>query len=346
MTEQTADVHGTAPAASPPSVPGALERHIITHLCEPLLPRIPARVHPNTISLITHTIAWATAGCAVASVTLPASLRPLFLLGAGIGTLLSMIGDCLDGMHARRTGQCSKLGEMMDHWLDAIVVPLTIAGIAVALQVPAWALTSLCVTAVMVYQAQLVLYHHTGAFIHPEPASGVEGQFGVAVAYAALAALFCFTPRQVAWLDIAIAIVSVAGVLVQLRCSWFYYPKLGAHIKEHVNFVGMLAALAALHLVGACDRYGFLIGVVAISFRISGTYVLATIVGRRFNGGDRGIYAILALAAALHFTASVAPMGIAVPHIAWAGPYLLALYAALRNGTDLARRLSQLTTAS
>ncbi len=59
--------------------------------------------------------------------------RALALIGAGVGMLLSMIGDSLDGMHARRTDQCSKLGEMMDHWLDAIIVPLTTLGITVAL---------------------------------------------------------------------------------------------------------------------------------------------------------------------------------------------------------------------
>src|SRR5262245_58845331 len=101
---------------------------LIKTLCEPLLPRIPASVHPNTISLITHGIGWMTALLALSSVYLSPFARAMALTGAGIGMFLSMIGDCIDGLHARRTNQCTKLGEMMDHWLDAIIVPLVTVG--------------------------------------------------------------------------------------------------------------------------------------------------------------------------------------------------------------------------
>jgi hypothetical protein len=41
--------------------------------------------------------------------------------------------DCLDGQHARRTKQTSKLGELLDHCTDAIGIPLTTAACCWAL---------------------------------------------------------------------------------------------------------------------------------------------------------------------------------------------------------------------
>src|SRR5256885_15147948 len=87
---------------------------LIKMLCEPVLPYIPASVHPNTISGVTHAIVWTTALLGMISPHLSPLGRALALIGAGIGMFLSMIGDCLDGLHARRTNQCTKLGEMMD----------------------------------------------------------------------------------------------------------------------------------------------------------------------------------------------------------------------------------------
>ena len=145
---------------------------LIKTLCEPLLPYIPASVHPNSITLVTHGINWATAILALASPHLPPLQQAMALIGAGIGMFLSMIGDCLDGLHARRTNQCSKLGELLDHWLDAMVVPLATIGMSAALQMAPWAMVTVNVTVAMIYNAQLVLYHHSGRFIAPEPATG------------------------------------------------------------------------------------------------------------------------------------------------------------------------------
>ena len=133
-----------------------IERRVIEWFCEPLLERIPPSVRPNTISLVTHLIAWITGVLAVISPLLSPLGCALALTGAGVGMLASMIGDCLDGMHARKTNQCSKLGELMDHWLDAIIVPLTTVGITMALGMEPWAIAIVNVTAGMVYHGLLV----------------------------------------------------------------------------------------------------------------------------------------------------------------------------------------------
>lgn len=316
------------------------EPFLIKTLCEPILPHIPASVHPNTISLVTHAVAWVTALCAVSSVFLDPLPRALALIGAGIGMFLAMLGDCLDGLHARRTNQCSKLGEMMDHWLDAIIVPLATVGITCALELPAWAMVTVNVTAAMVYNAQLVLYHHSGRFVNPEPATGVEGQFGLSLGYVVIAGFFYYVERHQGWIDMAMVALSVAGLIVQMKCNWFYYPKLGKLVVGHLWFVALGFAFGALYLLGALQLHVFLLALVFTSFRLSGTYVLRTIVKERYNGGDLGLVACVVAATVAHFAApGVQLAGLSLPNVI-AG--VACVYAILRNFIDFARRYGAL----
>lgn len=315
-----------------PTSAGRFEEVIIRTLCEPVLVRLPSSLKPNTISLVTHVIAWATAALAIGSVQLPAKWKSAALVGAGVGTLLQMIGDCLDGMHARRTGQCSKLGEMMDHWLDANVVPLSTLGITLALGMDPWALVLVNATATMVYQAQLTLYHDTGDFLVPDTTSGVEAQFGLSLGYCAVAALFFFVDRDALWLDISLAVVAVIGVYVQMRCNWFYYRKLGKHVTGHLMFAGYLFAFGGLYLWGAMDLAGFVVTLIFTSFRVSGSYVLRTLLKHPYDGVDVGlILAPLAIAGVYMWLPN---MAIAGTPLLSALPWLAGSYLLIRNLMD------------
>lgn len=317
-----------------------VEELIVEWLCEPVLKYIPASVHPNTVSLITHAMAWLTTAVAVASVPLPPERRSMALMCAGVGMLLCMIGDCLDGMHARNTNQCTKLGEMMDHWLDAMVVPLVPVGITLALEMPAWGIAAINVGAVMVYQAQLLLYHHTRKFIHPEPASGAAAQLGVSISYFALAILFYFVERANPWMSRGIVAITMVGIYIQARCNLFYYVRLRGLMSRHLIFVGMCAGFATLFLVGAMNRYAFVLTVVFVSFRITGTYVLFTIVGKRYHGNDWGVWACLAAMFLAHTVCPIVQLGpITLQGVL---PYLTCLYMIGRNLADFSQHYSQL----
>jgi hypothetical protein len=292
-----------------PATGSKFEPLLIKTLCEPLLPYIPARVHPNTISLVKHGVVWTTALLAFASVTLTPLGRALALIGAGIGMFASMIGDCLGSLHARRTHQSTQLSVMMDYWLDALVVPLAAAGIAVALQMPAWAMVTVTVTAAMIYNAQLVLYHHSGEFVHPEPVTGIEGQFGLSIGYIVLAGLLYCVDRRHAWLDMAVAALAVGTSIVQLRCSLFYYSKLGRALKEHLWFVASCAGFAAAFLLRAIDLRFFLLAIVFTSFRICGTYVIRTLMKEPYDGRDFSLLAFIAAIFVVHFGMKPAPLG-------------------------------------
>lgn len=338
MPEDAAATTERAPAAAAHS--SRVEELIVEWLCQPVLRFIPASVHPNTLSLCTHLLAWLTMTVAVASVPLPTTRRSVALVCAGIGMLLSMIGDCLDGMHARNTKQCTKLGEMMDHWLDTMVVPLVPIGITIAMEMPPWGVAAINIGAVMVYHAQLLLYHHTGKFVHPEPATGVAAQLGVSICYFLLAMLFYFVERSNPWLTRGIVGITLVGIYIQARCSLFYYVRLRGLVRRHFIFVGMCAGYAALYLMQAIDVYAFVLSIVFVSFRISGTYVLFTIVGRRYHGNDRGVWLWLAAICFAHTMCPALPLGPVTLQAVL--PYLACLYMIGRNLSDFSRHYGQL----
>jgi phosphatidylglycerophosphate synthase len=335
MRRDAAEPDAQAAAVPAPALTSHFEERIVRWLCQPVLPYIPRSVHPNTISLINHGMSWMTAILAVVSVHLPSPYRSLALAGAGLGMLLSMIGDCLDGMHARATDQCSKLGEMMDHWLDAIVVPLVVLGASLALEMEPWAIAAVNVTATMVYNSQLVLYHHTGKFVHPEPATGMEAQFGLSLGYVAYGALLYFVDRDQLWLDYAVLGIALLGLYVQMRCNGFYYVRLGKLMRHHLVFVGLLSAFGALYLLGALDLYAFALCLIFTSFRVCGTYVLFTIVKRPYGGGDLGVVAFLAAIAGAHFL--LPPLALGALTLQTLLPYLACAYMLARNLIDFSR---------
>lgn len=311
------------------------ERQLLKHLCEPLVEVIPARVHPNTLSLLTHAVVWAAAAAAALSPHLDRVERGLALVAAGIGVFLTMIGDSVDGMHARRTHQCSKVGEMMDHWLDAIAVPLAMAGLGLALQMSP-AIYALClVTCAMIYQAQLLLYHHSGKFVHAEPTSGVEAQAGVVFIYLFMASLLQFVSPDAPMLQLGVTTFGVVTIFMQMRCNRFYYVRLGKEIRDHLPFVAYGGALGGLYLAGALEVHAFSLLVVFLSFRICGSYVLYTILQRPYRGNDWSIAVWIAVLAGAHF--GLPPRQVAGIELSALLPYVACLHLAGRNLIDFAR---------
>jgi ethanolaminephosphotransferase len=101
---------------------------------EPILAHfIPLSMHPNTISICNTIVCWSAFFIAyityknehqwAGEILLYLRIIQAILIFAGISL------DCLDGMQARKTGKCSKLGEVLDHSLDAANVPLVSAAL-------------------------------------------------------------------------------------------------------------------------------------------------------------------------------------------------------------------------
>ncbi len=320
---------------------GRLEERVLRYVCQPLLARIPRSVRPNAISLTTHFAAWVTNLLACVSVYLSPLGRTLALCGAGLGTFVGVVGDCLDGMQARKTGQCSKLGEMMDHWLDAINVPLVTLGMTAALQLDPWLTAAVHVTNAMIYNAQLILYHHSGKFVHPNT-TGVDAQVGIAVGYVTLAIALLLVDPLSRNVHLTFTVVGCVAIATQLRLNFFYYARLRGLVLYHLPFVLLGGALSGLYVGGALDRYGFSLAVVFLSFRITGSYVQATILKRRYAGFDAGMLFWLAAIAAGRWLLPPLTLAFGVT-LQGLLPYLACAYLAGRTLGSFALRFGEIT---
>jgi len=272
-----------------------LEKWLMTTFCAPCLEYTPAWVDPNAISLSNFFLNWATLGLALAAGTEEnLELGLLYRIAAGVGMLLSMILDCLDGMQARKTGQCSKLGEVLDHALDSISVPISVASVGFGAHmfdsspVP---FTLVLVLSVCVYNAQLVLYHHTGKFIHPDITTGTEGQFGLAVTHVAFGiAEYCLKKNSMSmeWLNNIGWLYCIITCVVSCKVLWFYLVRLYPLkcLAPHLIFHVYTSAAVYLFFTGWLDAVAFSILISVLSFRICGTYVIQTCVKQPFHGYD------------------------------------------------------------
>ena len=101
---------------------------------------IPAVFPPEGIVLVGHALAFAGA------VGFAFSLE--FWWGgllAAAGILGNHTADCIDGTHARATGQCRHGGELLDHFTDPLSFSYWLVGIALAIGQPVWGMAALIV---------------------------------------------------------------------------------------------------------------------------------------------------------------------------------------------------------
>jgi phosphatidylglycerophosphate synthase len=113
------------------------------YLVDPWLPYLPAKLNPNAITHAGHLLN--LTGTAILIAAWPKSGWPFVL--ATVTLQLYTWCDNADGAHARRTNQCSALGEFLDHGLDALNTVYIAYLTAMALGVPPiwWVVLSLII---------------------------------------------------------------------------------------------------------------------------------------------------------------------------------------------------------
>ena len=125
MSEATPPKPSVTPAAPPAAAPGNSYRvqddELLLDFYKKLfwnriIPRIPAAITPNTLTIVGQI-------CAVMSaVATGAALAgaPIFYIVSAFLLMAYLTFDNIDGAHARRTKQTSSLGEFLDHGLDGL----------------------------------------------------------------------------------------------------------------------------------------------------------------------------------------------------------------------------------
>lgn len=281
------------------------------YLCRPIVRFIPPSINPNMITLMNHLLNWLLLALSVYSSSLigavdATSRRRRFwtLLACASVNFVSMVLDCLDGMHARATAQCSKLGELLDHGLDALHVSLVCGGAILAVGLPRGPFALIHILNACIYCAQMIIFHFQRFFL---PTSGVEAQILTSALYVVTAVVSCAQSPSASsiaststvtgehpneqpngsWTQVvvcAVALVIIVGLNYELVRRFDE-----TMIRKFALFFGVCSLWGALFLCGALSDLQFTLCVAFVSFRIVGCYVLNSLVNKPFSGLDSTI---------------------------------------------------------
>eukprot|EP00171_Calliarthron_tuberculosum_P018346 IDg18346t1 len=110
-------------------------RYILSALYDSLIAYVPLQAAPNLITMIGFMLAAGGHLCVLLhSPTLSERVPGWASAAAGVGLLLYMTLDNLDGRQARRTNSSSPLGHLFDHGCDALNVTLSAMALCASLQ--------------------------------------------------------------------------------------------------------------------------------------------------------------------------------------------------------------------
>ena len=283
------------------------ERLLHVYVNEPCLKLIPRWVKPNTISAVNHFCVWMTVFLAFWASAIDLSEEEYFhgmrsgrdadkvrfqalvlrLIMAFL-VFASMVLDCLDGMHARATGQTSRLGEVMDHALDAANIPLLSVGAVFTMGMHVWWRALTMIVGGLVFNAQLAVYRHSGKFIKP-PANGPESQMALITVEVVMAVLFWTVGRFHPTIVTVMMVVPVLANFLQFRNAFFFWSHLNWDAAvDHLRFAFTTISFAVLVVFGVISDFIFETASVLIAFRLSGAYVLFIVANKhRKNDATR-----------------------------------------------------------
>lgn len=312
-------------------------------LVEPLLPIIPARISPNAITHGGHIVNLIALVVLIGSSSAMRSGWPFFVVPLLVHFWLWC--DHADGGHARRTNQCSAMGEFLDHGLDLLNATYVICMTVVALGTPPfWSVAA----AVVVPAAAAITYWEqaeTGVF-----QLGLLNQIeSVCSLSVALIARGLFGIDAIASIRVGswslpvviLAVVSFVALFGILRCAMRVAQKQG-HV---VPFIAPLAFGAALTVAAATGALGTVTAIVsgAAVFIFIGVRSLAFRVRRERPILERGVLVAAALYGGLgSYRAMGGAPDVALEWIAAGGVTIVFGGLALARALDAHREVARL----
>lgn len=215
-----------------------------------LVPKIPAAITPNTLTVIGQAMAilaavvtaWAMHG------------HPFFYIVAALLLLAYLTFDNIDGAHARRTNQCSPLGEFLDHGLDGMASAAILLVTSFVLQLDGVMMTLLCAVAALGFATLFWEQFRTGLLVIPK-VSSTEGVTLLMICLTLLAV--AGEPR---WLEFSltnitpgtiIVLAALVGYVAACLPPVFRARKVGVRAWELIPLVAIMGAQIAFTGLGA-----------------------------------------------------------------------------------------------
>lgn len=219
----------------------------------PIVDHLPAKLTPNTITIFGFL-------CMVSSSFFiwlgVQKQKPWGFAVAAFLVFIYMACDNVDGVHARRTKQSSKLGEYLDHWFDSINALVLNLCVANALFLNGW-LLMICIMMVAIsFFATIWEHHHTGIFVSGKIGTN-EGLIVMIGLYLAFVFLFQHPflsysgytdwnlASGVAYLTIAVCIVTTISILFRVK----------KYLREFLPLLLALTAVSCLFSQGMLSGF-------------------------------------------------------------------------------------------
>lgn len=253
-------------------------------LWDPLVAHIPARITPNTLTVAAQCLGVVSAACAIAASRGAPGLYGL----AALCIFASLTLDNVDGAHARRTGQTSPRGELLDHGLDGVTSTSVLVSTGLLLHLDAVGMALLSLLGALTFASTFWEQSRTGRLILPSvgPTEGVTALVVVEI----LVALF----GDPSWLRVSRERVTfgtvLVGIVVAVHAVAVVPPlvrarRLGFPLRELAPLGLALAGLFVFVLLGAPGPLvGGLLGLTCAHF------VCHLVVARhRGEGHERGL---------------------------------------------------------
>ncbi|WP_372369544.1 CDP-alcohol phosphatidyltransferase family protein [Candidatus Uabimicrobium sp. HlEnr_7] len=173
------------------------------------------------------------------------------LLVTAISTFLYMLCDNSDGILARSTGQTSKLGEFLDHWLDSISFVLVNACIAFCLGFEGEIFFIYIATMTLAFYVTMWEHHYTGVFV-----SGHLGSNESMLIYIIIYTILFFLP-DTSWL-VYNGEYNIAFFLLAMAILGSCFTTIGCLVRVKKQFIDIILFIAAMLAVGLWSFYQML----------------------------------------------------------------------------------------
>lgn len=171
------------------------------------------------------------------------------LLVAAASTFLYMLCDNTDGLLARSTGQTSRLGEFLDHWLDSISFVLVDSCIAYSLGLTGMWFFAFVTLLTLAFYITMWEHHYTGIFF-----SGHLGSNERMFVYIALY-ICVFFFDQSTWFAFSNSWANAPMILFILIAIGSVLTSIGCIIRVKKHFLDVTLFTIAVATVGLWSYY-------------------------------------------------------------------------------------------
>lgn len=206
---------------------------------KPIVQCLPAKLKPNTITIFGF-FCMILSGI---SVWLTFYGYDWAFLTAVVFLFTYTACDNIDGMHARATGQSSRLGEFLDHWLDSFSCIIVNMAMALVLGLHGSILVVYCISIGIAFFCTIWEHHYTGVF-HSGRLGTNEGLLMVMGVYLAV-----FAFQRPSWLlyDGSMNFVAFAvlfAIVVSFYTAFICVWRVKRHLYECVLLIAAMITIA------------------------------------------------------------------------------------------------------